>query len=109
MAIHSDYRRKGIATAMIKKMLASFPAGIDITVTTFREDDAKETAPRSLYRKFGFVEDELLEEFNYPHRSSFSAVNIFLTYPIRPKSIPARSIARTNPVIMAKSLSPSTM
>ena len=40
----------------------------DITVTTFREGDAKGTAPRALYKKFGFVEGELVMEFGYPNQ-----------------------------------------
>ncbi|MTI47900.1 MAG: GNAT family N-acetyltransferase [Firmicutes bacterium] len=68
MAVHPDYRRKGIASEMIKKMLSLFPDDINISVTTFREDDEKGIAPRSLYKKFGFIEGELIEEFDYPHQ-----------------------------------------
>jgi GNAT superfamily N-acetyltransferase len=68
MAVHPNHRREGIATAMIEKMLELFPAGVDISVTTFRVGDPKGVAPRPLYRKFGFVEDELTNEFNYPHQ-----------------------------------------
>ena len=32
------------------------------------EEDSKGTAPRALYRKFGFVEGELIEEFGYPNQ-----------------------------------------
>lgn len=68
MATHPSYRRKGIASAMIEKMLALFPADVDISVTTFRKEDEKGIAPRSLYKKFGFIEDELIVELNYPHQ-----------------------------------------
>ncbi len=40
----------------------------EITVSTFREEDEKGVAPRTLYKKFGFVEDELIEEFGYPNQ-----------------------------------------
>ena len=40
----------------------------EITVSTFREEDEKGIAPRTLYKKFGFVEDELIEEFGYPNQ-----------------------------------------
>lgn len=68
MAVHPDYRNRSIATKMIKLMLIQFSNDCDIEVTTFREDDEKGLAPRSLYRKLGFVEDELCIEFNYPHQ-----------------------------------------
>ncbi|MCM1989576.1 GNAT family N-acetyltransferase [Oceanirhabdus seepicola] len=68
IVVHPEHRRKGIASAMIKKMLELFPDDIDITVTTYREGDTKGIAPRPLYKKFGFIEDELVEEFNYPHQ-----------------------------------------
>ncbi len=68
MAVHPNHRRKGIASAMIEKMLSLFPNSTDITVTTFRADDIKGIAPRSLYKKYGFEEDELVTEFDYPHQ-----------------------------------------
>ncbi|MNW58633.1 Acetyltransferase (GNAT) family protein [compost metagenome] len=68
MAVHPEHRRKGIATALMKDMLSLFPSDVDISVTTFRENDSKGIAPRPLYKKFGFVEDELVEEFNLPHQ-----------------------------------------
>lgn len=68
MAVHPDYRRKGIGSALIKKMIESFPKGVDISVTTFREGDVKGIAPRALYKKFDFAEGELVEEFNYPNQ-----------------------------------------
>lgn len=68
MAVHPNYRRKGVASALITKMLELFPKDVDISVTTFREGDAKGIAPRRLYRKFGFAEDRLVEEFNYPNQ-----------------------------------------
>jgi ribosomal protein S18 acetylase RimI-like enzyme len=66
MAVHPKYRRKGIASAMIEKMLSLFPNDVDISVTTFREGDVKGIEPRALYKKFGFKEDELIVEFEYP-------------------------------------------
>ena len=40
----------------------------EITESTFREEYEKGIAPRTLYKKFGFVEDELIEEFVYPNQ-----------------------------------------
>lgn len=68
MAVHPNHRRKGIASAMIEKMLSLFPDNTDITVTTFRENDIKGIAPRMLYKKYGFEEDELVTEFGYPNQ-----------------------------------------
>lgn len=68
MAVHPNYRRKGVASALITKMLELFPKEVDISVTTFREGDIKGIAPRRLYSKFGFLEDALVEEFNYPNQ-----------------------------------------
>lgn len=39
----------------------------DITVSTFRENDVEGIAPRNLYKKFDFEDDELIEEFGYPN------------------------------------------
>lgn len=68
MAVHPQHRRQGIATAMIELMMTAFPPDADIAVTTFREGDDKGIAPRPMYRKMGFVEDQLVEEFDYPHQ-----------------------------------------
>ncbi|MEA4889948.1 MAG: N-acetyltransferase [Clostridiaceae bacterium] len=65
MAVHPEYRHNKIASALISEMLRRMPEG-DIQVTTFRDGDAKGTAPRALYRKFGFEPEELLTEFDYP-------------------------------------------
>ena len=66
VAVSPQYRRKGIASLLLKKALAKLDRTRNITVTTFREDDEKGIAPRRLYQKFGFEEGNLLEEFGYP-------------------------------------------
>lgn len=68
MGVHPDYRRLGIADCLIEKMLDNLPSNCDVIVTTFRKDDKKGVAPRSLYKKKGFIEDELCYEFDYPHQ-----------------------------------------
>lgn len=40
----------------------------EVTVSTFRAEDEKGAAPRSLYEKYGFVPAELIEEFGYPNQ-----------------------------------------
>lgn len=66
MAVDPDYRRKHIASEMFSLMFKIADKTRDITVSTFREDDIKGIAPRAFYKKYGFVEDELIEEFGYP-------------------------------------------
>lgn len=68
MAVHPNFRKRGIASAMVEKMLSLFPKNIDISVTTFRDDDIKGNGPRQLYKKYGFEEDDLIVEFDYPHQ-----------------------------------------
>jgi len=65
MAVHPEHRKKGIATALINKMLELMPDR-DISVTTYREGDVMGTSARALYKKCGFEEAELYEEFGYP-------------------------------------------
>ena len=66
LGISPSHRRRGIASALIEKALRQLDGTKDISVTTFREGDERGTAPRALYRRFGFTEDELCEEFGYP-------------------------------------------
>lgn len=68
LGVSPDYRRHGIASKLLKKALENLNRTKEITVSTFREEDEKGTAPRALYKKFGFVEDELTEELGYPNQ-----------------------------------------
>lgn len=68
MAVHPDFRKKGISTKMIQEMLTKLDPTRDIVLSTFREEDEKGIAPRALYKSFGFVEDALIEEFGYPQQ-----------------------------------------
>jgi len=68
MAVHPKHRKNGIATAMIDKMLSVLATDRNIWVMTFRDNDEKGAAPRALYKKFGFVEGELVTEHGYPHQ-----------------------------------------
>ena len=68
LAVSPGSRRKGIASELLKTALSELDRNRDITVSTFREGDEKGTAPRGLYRKFGFVGAELTEEFGYPNQ-----------------------------------------
>ena len=75
------YRRRGIASALLTAALAELDRTRPITVSTFRENDKKGTAPRALYKKYGFVEDALTIEFDYPNQ-------VFILPPtVRPNTI----------------------
>lgn len=66
LAVAPEYRRKGVASALLEKALSELDRTGDITVTTFREEDKMGKAPRALYKRFGFAEDNLMIENNYP-------------------------------------------
>ncbi|MGN1000058.1 MAG: GNAT family N-acetyltransferase [Faecousia sp.] len=66
LAVDPAHRRNGIASALLSKALAELDRSKDIIVTTFRENDEKGTAPRGLYKRFGFAEGKLMVEFGYP-------------------------------------------
>lgn len=74
LAVLPEYRKQGIASKLLSTALDNLDRSKEITVSTFREDDVKGIAPRTLYKKFGFVEDELIEEFGYPNQR-------FILYP----------------------------
>ena len=68
LAVSPEYRRCGIGSILLKKAIGELNPYKDITVSTFRENDSKGAAPRALYKKFGFAEGDLIEEFGYPNQ-----------------------------------------
>ena len=66
LAVAPEYRRKGIASTLLEKALSALDRSKDITVTTFRDNDEKGIAPRGLYKQYGFTEEKLMVENNYP-------------------------------------------
>ena len=66
LAVAPEYRRNGIASLLLKKAIAELDSSRDITVTTFRDNDEKGISPRALYKKFGFAEEKLMIENDYP-------------------------------------------
>ncbi|MGN1094831.1 MAG: GNAT family N-acetyltransferase [Eubacteriales bacterium] len=68
LAVANDYRNQGIGSKLLSYSLEKLDRTEPITVSTFREDDEKGTAPRALYKKFGFIPDELTEEFGYSNQ-----------------------------------------
>ena len=74
LAVDPAHRKQGLASILLRKALDELDRSREITVSTFRENDEKGIAPRALYRKFGFQEDEMTEEFGYPNQ-------VFVLYP----------------------------
>jgi len=68
LAVDPAYRKRGIASLLLSEALDKLDRDKDIIVSTFRENDVKGIAPRKLYKKFGFEEGELIEEFGYPNQ-----------------------------------------
>lgn len=68
LAVSPAHRRKGVAAALMTEALGQLDRSQNITVSTFRADDPKGAAPRALYKRFGFAEGELIEEFGYPNQ-----------------------------------------
>lgn len=65
LAVLPKYRRFGVASALISRMLLELPAG-DVSLITFCAGDPKGEAARALYQKFGFVPTEICRAFDYP-------------------------------------------
>ena len=74
LAVDPEHRKQGIASILLRKALDELDRSKEITVSTFRENDDKGIAPRALYKKFGFQEGEMTEEFGYPNQ-------VFVLYP----------------------------
>ncbi len=66
LAVDSAYRRRHIAEKMFSYMLNFMDAGKDITVITYRADVSGGIPARKFYKKMGFVEGKLTEEFGSP-------------------------------------------
>ena len=74
LAVDPEHRKHGLASILLRKALDELDRSKEITVSTFRENDDKGIAPRALYKKFGFQEGEMTEEFGYPNQA-------FVLYP----------------------------
>ena len=66
LAVDAAYRRQHIAEKMVSYMLTLMDPGDDIIVTTYREGVPEGIAARAFYKRFGFVEGNLTEEFGSP-------------------------------------------
>lgn len=74
LAVAPEYRQQGVGSVLLEKALSELDRSKDICVSTFCENDEKGAAPRALYKKYGFKEAELIEEFGYPNQR-------FILYP----------------------------
>ena len=66
LAVDEAHRRQHIAENMVAYMLTMMESGKDIVVTTYREGVPEGVAARAFYRRLGFTEGRLTEEFGSP-------------------------------------------
>ncbi len=66
LAVDAEYRRQHIAEKMFAYMLTLMDSEKDITVTTYRADIPEGIPARRFYKKMGFTEGKLTEEFGSP-------------------------------------------
>ncbi len=66
LAVDREYRRQHIAEKMFSFMLKFMAPDKDITVTTYRADIPEGIPARMFYKKMGFAEGKLTEEFGSP-------------------------------------------
>ncbi len=66
LAVDAEYRRQHIAEKMFSYMLTFMDAEKDITVTTYRAEVLEGIPARRFYKKMGFTEGKLTEEFGSP-------------------------------------------
>ena len=75
LAVDPAYRKRGIASLLLREAIDKLDRDKDITVSTFRENDVKGIAPRKLYKKFGLEEGELIT-LDQPLESEYSGESI---------------------------------
>ena len=66
LAVDEAYRRQHIAGNMVAYMLSLMEPGTDIMVTTYRAGVPEGVAARAFYKRLGFAEGRLTEEFGSP-------------------------------------------
>lgn len=66
LAVDPACRRQHIGQKLTDLMLAQMDGGTDVTVTTYRQGDPRGAAARAFYKRFGFSEGRLGEEFGCP-------------------------------------------
>lgn len=66
LAVDGEYRRQHIAEEMVSYMLTFMDAKKEVVVTTYREGVPEGAAARAFYKRLGFMEGRLTEEFGSP-------------------------------------------
>ena len=66
LAVDAEFRRQHIAEKMVSYMLTFMDTQRDVVVTTYREGVQEGIAARAFYKRLGFVEGQLTEEFGSP-------------------------------------------
>ena len=66
LAVDPEYRRRHIAEGLVRHMLSFLDEERDVVVTTYREGVPEGSAARAFYRRMGFAEGRLTEEFGSP-------------------------------------------
>ena len=66
LAVDAEFRRQHIAEKMVTQMLTWMDPQKDVVVTTYREGVPEGIAARAFYKRMGFVEGKLTEEFGSP-------------------------------------------
>ncbi|MGM9589646.1 MAG: GNAT family N-acetyltransferase [Faecousia sp.] len=66
LAVDVEHRRQHIAEKMVSYMLTKMDPQSDISVTTYRDGVPEGAAARAFYKRIGFTEGKLTEEFGSP-------------------------------------------
>lgn len=66
MGTHPLYHKKGIAKALLDKVMCELIREKELIITTYRKGDKADTGHRKFIQELGFAEGELLTEFGYP-------------------------------------------
>lgn len=66
LAVDAEYRRQHIAEKMVSFMITKMDFSKDITVMTHPDGVPEGVAARAFYKRMGFIEGELSEEFGSP-------------------------------------------
>ena len=66
LAVDPVYRRQHIAEQMVTYMLTFLDPQKEVVVTTYREGAPEGAAARAFYKRMGFAEGRLTEEFGSP-------------------------------------------
>ena len=66
LAVDAEHRRQHVAEKMVSFMLTKMDSQRDVSVTTYRDGVPEGIAARAFYKRIGFTEGKLTEEFGSP-------------------------------------------